>query len=116
MPSKNSSHQRVIWKAKWITKKDPKTFESNGDWMVKRFVQSYAVYFRKTFTIKSEISKAQIHISGIGYYELSINGRRVGDRVLDPAQTDYSKIALYSTYDIKEFLKDKNAIGIVVGN
>jgi len=38
MPSKNSSHQRVIWKAKWITKKDPKTFESNGDWMVKRFV------------------------------------------------------------------------------
>jgi len=116
MPSKISSDKRVNWKAKWITKKDPKTFESNGDWMVKRFVQSYAMYFRKTFTIKSEISKAQIHISGIGYYELSINGRRVGDRVLDPAQTDYSKIALYSTYDIKEFLKDKNAIGIVVGN
>ncbi|MGC9140518.1 family 78 glycoside hydrolase catalytic domain [Athalassotoga sp.] len=104
------------WKAKWITKKDPKTFESNGDWMVKKFVQSYAMYFRKTFEIKGNISKAKIHISGIGYYELRINGARVGDKVLDPAQTDYSKIVLYSTYDITDLLRSQNAIGVIVGN
>ncbi len=112
-----SEDENVNWNARWITKKDPKTFESNGDWMVKKFVQSYALYFRKTFIIKNkEISNAKIHISGIGYYELTINGKRVGDKVLDPAQTDYSKIALYSTYDVTDFLQTQNAIGVVVGN
>ncbi|MEM3713715.1 MAG: family 78 glycoside hydrolase catalytic domain, partial [Nitrososphaeria archaeon] len=46
----------------------------------------------------------------------SINGQRVGDKVLDPAQTDYSKVALYSTYDVTELLKGKNAIGVILGN
>ncbi len=104
------------WQAKWITKKDPKTFESNGDWMVKKFIQSYAMYFRKTFEIKGNVSRAKIHISGIGYYELTINGNKVGDKVLDPAQTDYSKIALYSTYDVTNLLEKENAIGVIVGN
>jgi alpha-L-rhamnosidase len=34
-------------------------------------------------------------VSGLGYYELRLNGRRVGDRVLDPGWTDYSKRVLY---------------------
>ncbi|MEM3829632.1 MAG: alpha-L-rhamnosidase N-terminal domain-containing protein, partial [Conexivisphaerales archaeon] len=71
---------QLDWQAKWITKKDPKTFESNGDWMVKKFVQSYGMYFRKRFEVNlKDISKATVHVSGIGYYELSINGQRVGD-------------------------------------
>jgi len=44
----------------------------------------------------------------LGYYELSINGAKVGDRVLDPATTYYhndqtlplrSRV-LYATYDV----------------
>lgn len=105
------------WKARWITKKAPKTFESNGDWDIERFVQANAMYFRKTFSLKDKrISKARVYITGIGYYELRINGKKVSDKVLDPAQTDYTKIALYSTYDITALLEEKNAIGVILGN
>jgi len=47
---------------------------------------------------------------------LRINGRKVGNRILDPAWTDYSKIALYSTYDVTEHIKEKNAISVILGN
>ncbi len=72
---------------------------------------------RKEFTIDKDIARARVYISGLGYYELCINGNKVGDYVLDPGWTDYKKRVLYSTYDITKYLKrDKNAIGIMLGN
>ncbi len=73
--------------------------------------------FRKEFTTDKDIARARVYISGLGYYELCINGDKVGDYVLDPGWTDYKKRVLYSTYDIIKYLKrDKNAIGIMLGN
>jgi len=45
--------------------------------------------FRKEFEIGGQIARARVYLSGLGYYELYINGRRVGDHVLDPAVTNY---------------------------
>jgi alpha-L-rhamnosidase len=39
----------------------------------------------------------------------------VGDHVLDPGTTDYSKRVLYATYDITDFVKKDNAIAVCVG-
>lgn len=44
--------------------------------------------FRRTFEIK-KIGKAKIKISGLGYFTLLINGRRVTEDLFTPAQTDY---------------------------
>ena len=56
-------------------------------------------------------------MSGLGYYELRLNGQRVGDHVLDPGWTTYSKRVLYSTYDVTEQLKrGRNALGVMLGN
>ena len=52
----------------------------------------------------------------MGYYRLRLNGNAIGDRILDPAQTDYNKIALYSTYDITNHLQKNNVIGVILGN
>ncbi len=48
----------------------------------------------------------------MGYYELHINDEeKVGNHVLDPAWTDYSKRVLYSTYDVThELSRGHNAI------
>ncbi|GAI39292.1 unnamed protein product, partial [marine sediment metagenome] len=47
----------------------------------------------------------------------TINGKKVGDQVLDPGWTDYSKRILYSTYDVNGFLNHGvNIIGIMLGN
>ena len=44
-------------------------------------------YFRKEFNVVQEIDRATAYVSGVGYYELYLNGDKVGNYVLDPAQT-----------------------------
>jgi alpha-L-rhamnosidase len=108
------------WIAKWITKKDPVEFQSKGTMLAGQFmgeyIQVHAIYLRKEFSIKQHLKSARAYISGIGYYELRLNSIKIGDKVLDPAQTDYQKIALYSTYDITRYLNKNNAIGVILGN
>ena len=72
---------------------------------------------RNHFVIKEKVKRARAYICGLGWYELRINGLKVGDHQLDPGLTDYDKVALYSTFDITDFLKnDENAVGILLGN
>lgn len=71
---------------------------------------------RKEFTLASRPVRARAYIAGLGYYELRINGRKVGDRVLDPAWTTYDKRVLYSVYDITERLRQgPDAVAVTLG-
>jgi len=72
---------------------------------------------RKEFIVSKDIKRARAYICGLGYYELRINGEKVGDHVLDPGWTDYEKRVLYVTYDVTKYLKiGKNAVGVMLGN
>lgn len=72
---------------------------------------------RKEFHSGKKIRKSRVYVSGLGYYELYINGMKVGDQVLDPAWTDYDQKVFYSVYDVTNMLKlGGNAIGIMLGN
>ncbi|MGF1637946.1 MAG: family 78 glycoside hydrolase catalytic domain, partial [Cyclobacteriaceae bacterium] len=74
-------------------------------------------YFRKQFTISDKVKKARLYISGLGYYEALINGKKVGDHVLDPMLTRYDKRVKYVVFDVTSQLsKGDNAIGVVLGN
>lgn len=76
-----------------------------------------ALYFRNDMVLKKEVRQARAYIAGLGYYELRVNGARVGDQVLDPGWTDYSKRVLYATYDIGNLLRQgRNAVAVIVGN
>lgn len=76
-----------------------------------------ASYFRNELTIDKKIENAQVYICGLGYYELFLNGEKVGDHVLDPAPSNYNKQAYYVTYDVtKQVQSGKNAFGIILGN
>ena len=37
--------------------------------------------FRTTFTVSKPVVRSRVYISGLGYYVLHINGRRIGDHV-----------------------------------
>ncbi|MFD2287676.1 Bacterial alpha-L-rhamnosidase [Pedobacter petrophilus] len=72
---------------------------------------------RKEFRVAKPIKNATIFISGLGHFELSLNGAKVGDDFLAPGWTKYDKEALYVTYDITNQLKKgANAIGVMLGN
>ncbi len=73
--------------------------------------------FRKLFTTSKEIASATVYISGLGHYELSINGQKIGNSFLAPGWTNYDKRVLYNTYDVTEQIKKGgNTIGVIVGN
>ena len=100
------------WQAQWIQRKsDGPVPESQ------MFDDHPAPLFRKEFVLTKKVARARVYVSGLGYYELRLNGGKVGDHVLDPGWTTYSKRVLYSTYDVTTQLKQgRNAIGIMLGD
>ncbi len=73
-------------------------------------------WLRKTFTLPAAPRRALIYVASVGYHEVYVNGRRVGDDVLMPCVTDFTKRARYVTYDIARYLQPgTNAIGLWLG-
>lgn len=126
------SAQRVYWKVRiWDEQgnlsqfSEPACFEMGllqpsdwkGLWM--GFLGGLignGILMRYSFKVEKEPVKARAYICGIGYYELRMNGSKVGDKLLDPGATDYSKTLLYSTYDVTDRLKiGLNTVGIILG-
>ncbi|HWI90088.1 MAG TPA: family 78 glycoside hydrolase catalytic domain [Flavisolibacter sp.] len=100
------------WKAKWIGLDKAFSWDS-----VSMFARLSARYFRKEINTSKRIKKATVYISGLGLYELYINGQKIGDQVLAPVPTDYEKTVMYNTFDVTQNLKQgKNAIATVLGN
>ncbi|MGZ3874821.1 MAG: family 78 glycoside hydrolase catalytic domain, partial [Mucilaginibacter sp.] len=113
------------WKAKWIgAMRDP--YPNSA-------ITFPAPYFRKEFTLTKKIKQATVYVSGLGFYELYINGNKIGDQVLAPAVTNYdqrplkkllypyddqsTQRVLYNTFDVTDNIDPKdNCIGIVLGN
>ena len=112
------------WKAKWIGA--PVALMSGK-------LKNAAPLFRKTVTISKKIKKARVYISGLGYYQLYINGKKIGDYELSPNQTNYDRrkvekwsesrignmntTVLYNTFDITSSLVlGENGLGIILGN
>ena len=92
------------WSGKWITDSHDKEFEP-------------APMFRKTFTLGKEIEEARVYVAAAGYYDLFINGKRVGENYLDPGYTHFDKRILYVTHDVTPLLKKgENAVASVLGN
>jgi len=88
------------WQAKWIKSPGNET----SPWV------------RKEFTLPAAPERATAFVNVKGYYELYVNGKKVGDDVLSPAVSVYAKRSLYTTYDISEFLHaGSNCVGVWLG-
>jgi len=76
-----------------------------------------APLLRRAFTLDGKIKQARAYICGLGYYELRLNGKKIGDHLLDPGYTRFDKRALYVTYDVTDAVRrGKNAVGVILGN
>ena len=107
------------WHARWITARQAKG----------------APMFRKAFSVSRKIAKAQAYVTAGGYFELYVNGHRVGDDYLVPNFTNYTTrqgldkggIALdpqftayrvlYLCYDVTDHMQQgRNALGALLGD
>lgn len=62
------------------------------------------LYFKASTNIDKKVAKARAYVAGLGNFDFLINKKKVGDHVLDPAQSTYSKRVYYVTYDIADYL------------
>jgi alpha-L-rhamnosidase len=73
--------------------------------------------FRHPFQLHSEVAEAILHVSGLGQFEVHLNGAKVGNSQLTPGWTDYKKTVLYDTFDVTAMLRrGENVIGLLLGN
>jgi alpha-L-rhamnosidase len=72
---------------------------------------------RKSFPINKQVKQARLYIAAPGFHETYINGKKVGNDVLNPSFTNYDKTVLYNVYDVTPHLKQgENAAGVMLGN
>ena len=83
------------FRAKWIS----------GNYRVNKKKRYPVDCFKKEFSAHNVV-KARLYITACGLYEATINGKRVGDFVLAPGHTDYTKRIQLQTYDVTNLLCD----------
>lgn len=71
---------------------------------------------RRTLTLDKPVAQARAYIGSFGWYELRINGHRVGDAVLDSGWTSLNRRILYSTWDVTDLIKSGvNVVTVLLG-
>ena len=94
------------WKAQWIK------YPSAKNGIGKRGLPM----FRKRFSLNKPVKRALIHVTGLGQYELFVNGTKTGDHFLDPAWSTYEKTVYYNTFDVTSSVEQgENVLGMMLG-
>lgn len=95
----------------------------SGDWHGEWIARNESIepqplpLLRREFAVDKPIKRARVYVTGLGYYELSINGKKIGNRRLEPGYTRYDRRVLYATHDITDQLREgANALGVMLGN
>lgn len=103
--------------------KEPSYFETGkmsepwmGQWIKPREEDTFHPRFRKEFSITKEVEQGRLYISGLGLYQGTLNGEKIGKEVLTPYFSDYHTECQYQTYDITEHLKENNMFAAELGN
>ena len=75
------------------------------------------VWMRKEIHIARRPVRATALVSGLGFYELYVNGRKSDDEYFHTAIADYSKTLPYLAHDLSDqIMEGENAVGVLLGN
>ena len=68
---------------------------------------------RKNFVLNRPVRRATASVCGLGFYELHLNGAKVGQRELAPANTTYAQRLLFDTLDVTAAVQQgTNVVGL----
>ncbi len=93
--------QEKKWSANWITTQQD---------------DLYHPIFYKDFKAIKQVKSARLYISGLGLFEASLNGQKIGNEVLTPYYSNYHDEVQYLTFDITDEIKDCNKLEVSLGN
>lgn len=89
------------WNARWIGCDDT--------------LPRHPVFF-KDIAPAGEVVRARLYICGLGLYEASWNGEKIGNEYLTPYCNNYNAWVQYQTYDITTQLRQAGKLSIELGN
>ena len=91
--------------------------EVKAAWAAVDTLAKKSICLRREFRTDKKVVEATAVVCGLGFYEFSLNGKKVGDSEFAPLWSDYDKSVYYNTYDVTELLqKGKNVAGVLLGN
>ena len=123
--------QNVFGDAKWIgaiTKADAKIpegrhytgsvlKETKAEWDQADPLSRQSIILRRSFWPYKTVKHAELRICGLGFYEATINGKKVGESEFVPAWSDYDKTVFFNTYDVTEYIHSgDNELRVLLGN
>ena len=110
----DSGEQAISNRASFDTGKMDEPWTAS--WIGTQSGDDYHPVFEKTFTLKGAPNRARLYITGVGLYEASLNGMKIGDDVLAPFFNDYNFAIQCQTYDVTELLRQESTLSIMLGN
>ena len=108
--------ETAVSKTAWFeTAKQDEPWQA--EWIEAPFDRQIHPLFAKPFTLREAPVRARAYVTGLGVYELTVNGERVSDEVLAPFYNDYDNWIQYQTYDITPLLRaGENRFDAMLGN
>ena len=88
-----------------------------ANWIGASSDSTKSILLRKDFSLTEIPKQASVCVSGLGHYEIYVNGSNLGESVFKPLWSDYNKTVYYNTFDISHLLREgNNTIGVMLGN
>ena len=76
-----------------------------------------SIVLRRSFKPYKTVKHAELRICGLGFYEATINGQKVGDSEFAPSWSDYDKTVFFNVYDVTQQIRQgNNELRVLLGN
>ena len=72
--------------------------------------------FAKAVAPRGQVLRARLYICGLGLYEATWNGQKIGQEHLAPYCNDYNTWVQYQTYDVTAQLQGPGTLAVTLGN
>ena len=96
------------WKSQWIM--------GNYKHDVSGKIRYPVDLFRKKFILEKKVLRARLYCTACGMYTMHLNNCRVGDFVMAPGSTNFTKRVHYQIYDVAALLQKENVWDIALAD
>ena len=76
-----------------------------------------SIILRRSFKPYKKVVRAELRICGLGFYEATLNGEKIGNSEFAPTWSDYDKTVFFNVYDItQQLVQGDNEFRVLLGN
>ena len=91
--------------------------ETKAEWDKADPLSRRSIILRRSFKPYKTVKHAELRICGLGFYEATINGEKVGDSEFAPTWSDYDKTVFFNVYDVTQQIRQgDNELRVLLGN